>query len=119
MTVNLDDRIDALERKLHALQGELEELRVLAAASRPATAQPSAAVPPPRDETRSALQVLAEHIRIAAVGDEDAAALRRYAAEVDKLAPSATPPGSPMPAGSRPTRARPRVRNRSHRPRPP
>ena len=87
MSTNLDNRIDELERKLQALQAELREVRALAQA--PAVAA-THVVPTPAGDARAALRALAKHVRIA-VRDADAASLRGYAAEAERLAPADDP----------------------------
>jgi uncharacterized membrane protein len=87
MNPNLDDRIDELERRLQALQAELQEVRALAQAPAVATAQ---TVPAPTGDARAALRALAKDVRIA-VRDGDAASLRDYAAEAERLSPADDP----------------------------
>ena len=87
MSTNLDDRLDDLERKLHALQAELREVRALAQAPAVAAAQ---AVAAPTGDARAALRALAKRVRIA-VREADAASLRDYALEAERLAPAGDP----------------------------
>ena len=87
MSTNLDDRLDDLERKLHALQAELREVRALAQAPAVAAAQ---AVAAPTGDARAALRALAKRVRIA-VREADAASLRDYAVEAERLAPAGDP----------------------------
>jgi Predicted membrane protein (DUF2339) len=78
MSTHLDDRIDEFERKLHALQRELEELRALARVE----------VPP--SDQRDRLREIATAIR-RAEADGDAGKLRALAASADNISPSADP----------------------------
>ena len=88
ITVDLNARIDELERRLRSLEQELTELRALARTEEqaPVIAQAEAAPPSPQ----SRLKAIAGAVR-RAQAENDAATLWALAAEAERIAPAADP----------------------------